>query len=89
MNGDVRLGFALDDFAGTKWKNLTGTALASPAGQRTSMCKQASLRPGNLASFFLGQQVGVFRPPCIQRIDAQPQRRRTARPTSSCEGFEL
>ena len=26
MNGDLRLGFALDDFAGTKWKNLTGTA---------------------------------------------------------------
>ena len=25
MNGDLRLGFALDDFAGTKWKNLTGT----------------------------------------------------------------
>ena len=26
MNEDLRLGFALDDFAGTKWKNLTGTA---------------------------------------------------------------
>ena len=26
MNGDLRLGFASDDFAGTKWKNLTGTA---------------------------------------------------------------
>ena len=25
MNGDLRLGFASDDFAGTKWKNLTGT----------------------------------------------------------------
>ena len=25
MNEDLRLGFALDDFAGTKWKNLTGT----------------------------------------------------------------
>ena len=24
MNGDLRLGFASDDFAGTKWKNLTG-----------------------------------------------------------------
>ena len=26
MNRDLRLGFALNDFAGTKWKNLTGTA---------------------------------------------------------------
>ena len=26
MNEDLRLGFASDDFAGTKWKNLTGTA---------------------------------------------------------------
>ena len=26
MNGDLRLGFASDDFAGTKWKNLTGAA---------------------------------------------------------------
>ena len=26
MNGDLRMGFASDDFAGTKWKNLTGTA---------------------------------------------------------------
>ena len=25
MNGDLRLGFASDDFEGTKWKNLTGT----------------------------------------------------------------
>ena len=25
MNGDLRLGFASGDFAGTKWKNLTGT----------------------------------------------------------------
>ena len=25
MNKDLRLGFASDDFAGTKWKNLTGT----------------------------------------------------------------
>ena len=25
MNGDLRLGFTSDDFAGTKWKNLTGT----------------------------------------------------------------
>ena len=25
MFGDLRLGFASDDFAGTKWKNLTGT----------------------------------------------------------------
>ena len=25
MNEDLRLGFALNDFAGTKWKNLTGT----------------------------------------------------------------
>ena len=25
MNEDLRLGFASDDFAGTKWKNLTGT----------------------------------------------------------------
>ena len=26
MNENLRLSFALDDFAGTKWKNLTGTA---------------------------------------------------------------
>ena len=26
MNEDLRLGFASNDFAGTKWKNLTGTA---------------------------------------------------------------
>ena len=26
MNGDLRLGFASNDFAGAKWKNLTGTA---------------------------------------------------------------
>ena len=25
MNGDLRLGFASNDFAGAKWKNLTGT----------------------------------------------------------------
>ena len=24
MNGDLRLGFALDDFAGTKWKERSG-----------------------------------------------------------------
>ena len=33
MNEDLRLGFASDDFAGTKWKNLTGTARWSPAGR--------------------------------------------------------
>ena len=32
MNGDLRLGFASDDFAGTKWKNLTGTAQWSRDG---------------------------------------------------------
>ena len=26
MNGDLRLGFASNDFSGAKWKNLTGTA---------------------------------------------------------------
>ena len=26
MNKDLRLGFASNDFAGTKWKNLTGAA---------------------------------------------------------------
>ena len=26
MNEDLRLGFASDDFAGTKWKNLLGAA---------------------------------------------------------------
>ena len=30
MNGDLRLGFASDDFAGTKWKNLTdGTEMVT------------------------------------------------------------
>ena len=46
MNGDLRLGFASDDFAGTKWKNLTArrwsrsTTRTSPGG-----CARAS-RPG-------------------------------------------
>ena len=31
MNGDLRLDFASDDFAGTKWKNLTGTTRWSTA----------------------------------------------------------
>ena len=31
MNGDLRLGFASDDFAGTKWKNLTGAAQSKTA----------------------------------------------------------
>ena len=31
MNGDLRLGFASDDFAGTKWKNLTGTTRGATA----------------------------------------------------------
>ena len=49
MNGDLRLGFASDDFAGTKWKNLTGTAqwsgteMASPAC--SGGCARTS-RPG-------------------------------------------
>ena len=30
MNGDLRLGFASDDFAGTKWKNLTGSLSKVP-----------------------------------------------------------
>ena len=103
MNEDLRLGFASDDFAGTKWKNLTGTArwsdgtemvtldsLTSPAccggcarasrpgwtrwkpgrpsgGRRTSSCVCMPPRSrGPCSSSFLGQQVGVFRPPCIQ-----------------------
>ena len=54
MNGDLRLGFASDDFAGTKWKNLTPggatarrwlllTTLTSPA--YSGGCARAS-RPG-------------------------------------------
>ena len=53
MNGGLRLGFASDDFAGTKWKNLTGTTrwsrwllsttLTSPAC--CGGCARAS-RPG-------------------------------------------
>ena len=38
MNEDLRLGFALNDFAGTKWKNLTGTA-------RWLVAQQPQLRP--------------------------------------------
>ena len=34
MNGDLRLGFASDDFAGKKWKNLTGTTRWSDGTQR-------------------------------------------------------
>ena len=109
MNGGLRLGFASDDFAGTKWKNLTGTtrwsdgtemvtldysrltsvlwggecarasSLAGAAGaeeQVKKLCEQAPFwgnkvfRPprsrGTLNSSFLGQQVGVCRPHCIQ-----------------------
>ena len=56
MNGDLRLGFALDDFAGTKWKNLTGTTRWSDGTEMVTLdyshltsvlwgCARAS-RPG-------------------------------------------
>ena len=72
MNEDLRLGFASNNFAGTKWKNLTGTARWSDgtemvtgrpsAGRRTSRCEQASLHPGNLEqATFLGQQSCFFK----------------------------
>ena len=41
MNGDLRLGFALDDFAGTKWKNLTGP---SPARPPWNLCRTRTPR---------------------------------------------
>ena len=37
MNGDLRLGFALDDFAGTKWKNLTGTTRWSDGAEMVTL----------------------------------------------------
>ena len=52
MNGDLRLGFASDDFAGTKWKNLTGTTRWSDGTEMVTLdysccggCARAS-RPG-------------------------------------------
>ena len=42
MNEDLRLGFASNDFAGTKWKNLTRTAEGLHVGQEAVV---ASLRP--------------------------------------------
>ena len=59
MNGDLRLGFASDDFAGTKWKNLTGTTRWSDGTEMVTLdstctspaccggCARAS-RPGAL-----------------------------------------
>ena len=51
MNGDLRLGFASDDFAGTKWKNLTGATRWSDGTEMVTLdyshlgCARAS-RPG-------------------------------------------
>ena len=36
MNGDLRLRFASDDFAGTKWKNLTGATRGGATARRWS-----------------------------------------------------
>ena len=49
MNGDLRLGFASNDFAGTKWKNLTGTGAEMVAPrllaphQRAVMCRASRM----------------------------------------------
>ena len=37
MNKDLRLGFASNNFAGTKWKNLTGTARWSDATEMVTL----------------------------------------------------
>ena len=37
INGDLRLGFASDDFAGTKWKNLTGVARWSDGAEMVTL----------------------------------------------------
>ena len=73
MNGDLRLGFASDDFAGTKWKNLTGAALSTTLTSPACCggCARAS-RPG-WTRWKLGRRSGgrrtsscVSRPHCIQ-----------------------
>ena len=52
MNEDLRLGFASDDFAGTKWKNLTGTARWSDGTEMVTLDYShtsvlSGLRPGS------------------------------------------
>ena len=76
MNEDLRLGFASDDFvAGTKWKNLTGTARWSDGAEMVTLDHSHTLqgvqglpgpagRGGSLASpAEAEEQVGVSRPP--------------------------
>ena len=47
MNGDLRLGFASNDFAGTKWKNLTGTARWSDGTEMVTLdYSHLTSRPG-------------------------------------------
>ena len=82
MNGDLRLGFASDDFAGTKWKNLTGTTRWSDGTEMVTLdyshltsvlwgvCKgfQARLDKVEAWQAQRGRRTRscVSRPPCIQ-----------------------
>ena len=64
MNGDLRLGFASDDFAGTKWKNLTGTTRWSDGTEMVTLdyshltsvlwgvCKGFQARLDEMEAFF-------------------------------------
>ena len=93
MNEDLRLGFALDDFAGTKWKNLTGAVRWSDGTEMVTLdyshltsvlwgvCKGFQARLDEVEAWqaqrghpssFLGQQVGVSRPPHIRGTLLKP-----------------
>ena len=63
MNGDLRLGFASDDFAGTKWKNLTGTTRWSDGTEMVTLEEQVK---NCVSKLLFGATSSVSRLPCIQ-----------------------
>ena len=65
MNEDPRLGFASDDFAGTKWKNLTGTARWSDGTE------MVTLDYSHLTSVLWGGSQGLPGPDEVEAWQAQ------------------
>ena len=76
MNGDLRLGFASDDFAGTKWKNLTGSARWSDGTE------MVTLDYSHLTSVLWGVCKGFQ-----ARLDEVEAWQAQRGPTSSCAGL--
>ena len=71
MNGDLRLGFASNDFSGAKWKNLTGTArwrddhprLLSPHQRALGVCKGFQARLDEVEAWQARNPPNLHSPP--------------------------